>query len=166
VDVRRRHLNEYLREVSGAPFTAKDFRTWGGTLLCASELARRHAAAAAAAPTRAALKRVVTAALRAVAERLGNTPAVVRSSYVSPAVLDGFAKGRVMSCALADGEVLGRKPGLCHAERALVAVLRAAERRPALRVIAGGAGRGRPEPARPAGATAKPARRAARRAER
>jgi DNA topoisomerase I len=40
VDVRRRHLNAYIREISGAPFTAKDFRTWAGTLLCASELAR------------------------------------------------------------------------------------------------------------------------------
>ncbi len=47
VDVRRRHVNQYLRAIAGAPFTAKDFRTWAGTLLCASELARRHADPAA-----------------------------------------------------------------------------------------------------------------------
>jgi DNA topoisomerase-1 len=162
VDVRRRHVNQYLRARSGAPFTAKDFRTWAGTLHCAGELARRVEPGA----TRAARKRAVSAALRAVADRLGNTPAVARSSYVSPAVLDGFGKGRVVGCGLGEGEVLGARPELCEAERALVALLRAAERRPALRVLAGGAGRLAPEDARPTGATAKPARRAARRAER
>ncbi|HET8541535.1 MAG TPA: DNA topoisomerase IB [Anaeromyxobacter sp.] len=161
VDVRRRHLNAYLRGISGAPFTAKDFRTWAGTLLCAGELARRAAPAAA----RAERRRAASAALRAVADRLGNTPAVARSSYVSPAVLAGFGRGRVVGCALADGEVLGATPALCEAERELVALLRAAERRPALRALAGGGG-GSPEAAAPTGATAKPARRAARRAER
>jgi DNA topoisomerase-1 len=162
VDVRRRHLNQYLREISGAPFTAKDFRTWAGTLLCASELARR---AEALAP-RASRKKVAAAAVKAVAVRIGNTPAVARASYVSPAVLDGFARGRVVSCALADGEVLGAGAGLGEAERALVALLRAGGKGPPrLRVLAGG-GRGEAPRAAPSGTGAKPARRAARRAER
>lgn len=163
VDVRRRHLNAYIREISGAPFTAKDFRTWAGTLLCASELAR----AASRELSRRERKSAAAAAMKAVAVRLGNTPAVAKASYVSPAVLDGFEKGRVIETCLREGEVLGSKPGLCEAERALVALLRAAERKPTvLRAIAGGASRGGPANARPTGATAKPLRRAARRAER
>lgn len=81
VDVRRRHLNAYLRDAAGVPFTAKDFRTWAGTLLCASELARRHPDAAEAPPT--TRKRLVRDAIEAVASRLGNTPAVARSSYTA-----------------------------------------------------------------------------------
>jgi DNA topoisomerase-1 len=162
IDVRRRHVNAYLRDVAGAPFTAKDFRTWAGTLHCASELALRVEPEA----SHGGRKRAISAALRAVAARLGNTPAVARSSYVSPAVLEGFARGSVVACALRDGEVLGARPELCEAERALVALLRAAERRAPLRLVAGGAGRRPLEPARPSGATAKPARRAARHAQR
>jgi DNA topoisomerase-1 len=162
-DVRRRHLNAYIREVSGAPFTAKDFRTWAGTLLCASELARR---AEQLAP-RGSRKKVVSAAMKDVAARLGNTPAVARSSYVSPAVIEGFEKGRVLSCGLGAREVLGSRPELCAAERALVAMLKAVERRPVrLRLVQGGAGRGAPALPRPAGAGAKPQRRAARAPER
>jgi len=170
VDVRRRHLNGYLRAGSGAPFTAKDFRTWAGTLLCASELAR---AAAAAPPGGASSRRVAAkaanAAVKAVAAKLGNTPAVARASYISPAVLDGFVRGRTIACVLGDGEVLGRAAGGLHeAERALLAFLRASARRapaPALRVVRGGL-RERLRATAPAGSTAKPFRRAARRAER
>jgi DNA topoisomerase-1 len=171
VDVRRRHINAYLREVSGAPFTAKDFRTWAGTLLCASELARATTRAAAlgaaGAPARggSAHRRTVHAAVKAVAARLGNTPAVARASYVSPAVIDAFTRGRCISCTLAPDEVLGRARGLHPAERALVALLRASvrERRraPALRLVRGG-GRGPSRPERAGGGTGKPDRRAAR----
>ena len=163
VDVRRRHLNAYLREVSGAPFTAKDFRTWAGTLLCASELARAATAGAAA-----GRRRAILAAVKAVAARLGNTPAVARASYVSPAVLSSFTRGRCLACALPPDAVLGTARGLHGAERALVALLRGAARRrsPALRLLAGG-GRGGPRPVRAAGgATAEPDRRAARAPER
>jgi DNA topoisomerase-1 len=163
VDVRRRHLNEYVRAVSGRPFTAKDFRTWAGTLLCASELARRERELA----PRASRKRAAQAAVKAVAERLGNTPAVARSSYVSPAVLEAFGRGRVVGCCLEPGVVLGERPELCETERALVALLRGARARPPrLRLVAGGGGRGPPRAARPTGAAAKPERRAARRPER
>jgi len=165
VDVRRRHLNAYLRDASGAPFTAKDFRTWAGTLLCASELAR--AAAAAAPDGTTARRRAMNDAVKAVAARLGNTPAVARASYISPAVFDGFLRGRTIACGLADGEVLGKTPGGLHeAERALLAFLRASARRaPPLRLVRGGL-RERLRTVGPAGSTAQPFRRAARRVER
>jgi DNA topoisomerase-1 len=168
VDVRRRHLNAYVREAAGAPFTAKDFRTWAGTVLCASELARR---APEIVPGRTSRKRMANAAVKAVAERLGNTPAVARSSYVSPAVLDAFARGDTVGACLAPDEVLGLRvtPGGLHeAERALVALLRSSSggTPPPLRVVAGG-GRGAQAAARrAAGPIAKPEGRAARAADR
>ena len=81
-------LNEYIREHMGAEFTAKDFRTWGGTLLAAVAFAERGPV-----ETQTEAKRVVAAVMRSVAERLGNTPAVTRASYVSPAVVDQYLDG-------------------------------------------------------------------------
>jgi DNA topoisomerase-1 len=165
VDVRRRHVNAYVRAVSGAPFTAKDFRTWAGTVLCASELAR--ALGRDGAPCG---RRVANAAVKEVARRLGNTPAVARASYVSPAVLEAFARRRGIGCSLAPDDVIGSAPrgGLHPAERALAAFLRGAgegsSRGPSLRVVRGGS-RGGERSAGPTGATAKPQRRAARSAE-
>ncbi len=83
----RRHVveaadvNEYLRAISGADFTAKDFRTWAGTVLTARALA---------ASVERSPKKAVVAAVKDVALRLGNTAAVCRRSYVHPAVIDTF----------------------------------------------------------------------------
>jgi DNA topoisomerase-1 len=85
-------VNEYIREHMGEEFTAKDFRTWGGTLLAAIALAERGVAA-----SETESKRVIAAVMRAVGERLGNTPAVARSSYVSPAVIDQYLDGRTIA---------------------------------------------------------------------
>ncbi|HSD20958.1 MAG TPA: DNA topoisomerase IB, partial [Anaeromyxobacter sp.] len=100
----------------------------------------------------------------------GNTPAVARGSYISPAVLDGFARGHVVGSCLRPDDVLGlaKRGGLHPAERALARFLRAVARRapggPRLRVLPGGA---RQEPARrPSSALGKPDRRAARGPER
>ncbi len=93
VDVKRRHINEYIKEVMGGNFSAKDFRTWAGTLICACALARGAAEVNGHAPTR---KRQWTAAIKETAEALGNTPAVCRKSYVCPAILDGFEKKGVV----------------------------------------------------------------------
>jgi DNA topoisomerase I len=167
VDVRRRHLNAYIRAAAGAPFTAKDFRTWAGTLLCATALAR---AKPELVPGRTSPKSVATAAIKSVAERLGNTPAVARASYISPAVLDGFRRGRVLDCGLADAELVPPPGGLHEAERALVAFLEATARTPGpprLRLVRGGgrgAGRGRASLA--ASTASKPLDRAARGPER
>ena len=160
VDVRRRHLNRYLREATGGPFTAKDFRTWAGTLLCASELARSAAGTDLA---HAGRKRLAAAAVKAVAGRLGNTPAVARSSYVSPVVLVAFEKGDVLGCSYEPDELgVSVTRGMHRVEEALVAFLRRrASPAQALRVLQGGAW-ARPGGVRPAGTAAKPARRAAR----
>jgi DNA topoisomerase-1 len=87
-DVGSADVNDYLREITGQEFTAKDFRTWAGTVLAACELSAQEKAAS----VREA-KRNVVAAIRAVADRLGNTVAVCRKCYVHPAVLDGYLAG-------------------------------------------------------------------------
>jgi DNA topoisomerase-1 len=86
-----RQLNVYVQEHMGDEFTAKDFRTWGGTLTAAIGFAERGSAESGA-----EAKRVVAAVLRRVAERLGNTPAVCRASYVAPAVIDQYLDGRTI----------------------------------------------------------------------
>jgi DNA topoisomerase I len=86
-----RKLNEYIREQMGEEFTAKDFRTWGGTLTAAIMLAEKGVQ-----ESETAGKRVVAATMRAVGEKLGNTPAVARASYVSPAVVEQYLDGRTI----------------------------------------------------------------------
>jgi DNA topoisomerase-1 len=86
-----RRLNDYIRAHLGEEFTAKDFRTWGGTLLAAIELANH-----AGPETEAEAKRRVARVMRKVGEKLGNTPAVARSSYVSPAVVEQYLDGRTI----------------------------------------------------------------------
>lgn len=122
VDVRTRHINEYVKETMGERFSAKDFRTWAANLLCASALAR----AGGPAGSRAAFRRTVSSALREVAEHLGNTPAVCRASYVFGAVFDQFERGRKLSAPVFGGEALLRMPAAAieRSERALVQLLR------------------------------------------
>jgi DNA topoisomerase IB len=91
-------INEYLQEIGGGSMTAKDFRTWRGTVKAATELA-----AAGPQPTAAKRKRVVAQAVREVADLLGNTPAVARASYVDPRVLDRFENGDVVEPATEAG---------------------------------------------------------------
>jgi DNA topoisomerase-1 len=86
-----RRLNEYIREHLGAEFTAKDFRTWGGTLLAAIEFAEHGPP-----ESPAEAKKRIAAVMRHVGERLGNTPAVARASYVSPAVVEQYLDGRTI----------------------------------------------------------------------
>ena len=81
-------VNEYLREITGEDFTAKDFRTWAGTVLAAQAL-QEYAALDAQAPA----KSYVVRAIEEVAKRLGNTPAVCRKCYVHPAVIDAYLEG-------------------------------------------------------------------------
>jgi DNA topoisomerase I len=116
-----RRLNEYIAEYMGEEFTAKDFRTWGGTLIAAVALAERGPA-----ETEQDAKRAVAAVMRTVGERLGNTPAVARASYVSPAVVDQYLDGRT----IADFRprhlrvVRARETGLDLEEQAVVSLLR------------------------------------------
>jgi DNA topoisomerase I len=116
-----RKLNEYIQERMGEEFTAKDFRTWGGTLIAAVALAERDIPDA---ETEA--KRVVAAVMRTVGERLGNTPAVARSSYVSPAVVEQYLDGRTLDDFRPRHlrVVSARDIGLDLEEHALVSLLR------------------------------------------
>ncbi|HEY0395993.1 MAG TPA: hypothetical protein VGD01_15960 [Candidatus Elarobacter sp.] len=84
--VRSEDVNEYLKTVSGGEFTAKDFRTWEATMMCALELAALRAEE----HNQTERKQLVTEVIRKVAEHLGNTPAVCKKSYVYPGVVDEF----------------------------------------------------------------------------
>jgi len=86
-----RRLNDYVREYMGGDFSCKDFRTWGGTLTAAIAFAERGPVEG-----KTEQKRVVAGVMKTVAERLGNTPAVARASYVSPAVVDQYLDGRTI----------------------------------------------------------------------
>jgi DNA topoisomerase I len=114
-------LNEYVRTYLGDEFTAKDFRTWGGTLVAAIALAERGPA-----KTVTEAKRAVTAVMRRVGEELGNTPAVARSSYVSPAVIDQYLVGTTIEDFRPRHlRVVGaRDVGLDREEQALLSLLR------------------------------------------
>jgi DNA topoisomerase-1 len=90
-----KRLNDYVKIYLGDEFSAKDFRTWGGTLLAAIYLAER-AAKEGFPESEREQNRSVSAAMRRVAERLGNTPAVTRESYVSPAVVEQYLDGRTI----------------------------------------------------------------------
>lgn len=93
IDVKRRHINEYIKEVMGENFSAKDFRTWAGTLICACALAR---AGTDLTEKHTVRKRKVVQAIKETAKVLGNTPAVCRSSYISPEIVKAFEKGRII----------------------------------------------------------------------
>ncbi len=84
-DVTSGDVNDYLREICGLDFTAKDFRTWAGTVLAAQALK-----ATGKFDTQTQAKRNIKQAIDAVAEKLGNTPAVCRKCYVHPSVLNGY----------------------------------------------------------------------------
>ncbi|RYF27691.1 MAG: DNA topoisomerase IB [Chloroflexi bacterium] len=82
-DVHSDDVNEYIKKYAGDDYSAKDFRTWGGTLLATSAIL---AAEIDNNETKTARKKRVTAVVKEVAKRLGNTPAVARSSYIDPRV--------------------------------------------------------------------------------
>jgi DNA topoisomerase-1 len=127
-DVRRVHVNDYIRRAMGAPFTARVFRTWGGTLLLAQALAAADATSARphAVPGATARRAAVAAALRATAARLGNTVAVCKRAYVHPGVLRAFARGRTVSATSSrpDATIARGRAGLDPAERDLLTLLR------------------------------------------
>ena len=99
VDVKSGDINAYLRAATGGEDTAKDFRTWSATVLAAIGLAVSTNVDGAT-----ARKRAVTRVVKEVADKLGNTPAVCRSSYIDPRVIDLYADGVTIS---ADLEALG-----------------------------------------------------------
>ena len=122
-DVKRRHINQYIKEVMGHNFSAKDFRTWGGTLICACALAR---AANDLNGEKKVRKQQWVAAIKETAEALGNTPAVCRKSYVCPVLLTKFEKGSVIDHYFQNvNEVINYRGTTLHrAEKALLKFLK------------------------------------------
>jgi DNA topoisomerase I len=96
VDVRSDHINEYIKTVAGEDFSAKDFRTWHGTVLAAVGLA----VSGRAAGSKTARERAIARAVKEVAYYLGNTPAVCRASYIDPRVFDRYRDGVTIGGAL------------------------------------------------------------------
>ena len=114
-------VNAYLREITGEEFTAKDFRTWAGTVLAAKSLQEF-----AAVDTDAEAKKNVVAAIEAVAARLGNTRAVCRKCYVHPAVVDAYLDGSLAETVRerADAELAAELSALPPEEVAVLVLLR------------------------------------------
>ena len=113
-------VNAYLHEIAGSEFTAKDFRTWAGTVLASLALQEFEAFGSA---TQA--KRNVTAAIKAVAQRLGNTPAVCRKSYIHPAVFETYLDGTMLESLRqeTEQELAGSLHSLKPEEAAVMALL-------------------------------------------
>jgi DNA topoisomerase I len=125
-DVGSADVNDYLREAMGQDFTAKDFRTWAGTVLAAQKLCAMESATSAT-----AAKQNVLAAIDEVAESLGNTRAVCRKCYIHPAVVDEYVEGHLQDAlpASAMGRARHAGHGLSRAERAVASLLRRRARR-------------------------------------
>jgi DNA topoisomerase IB len=102
-DVRSEDVNAYLKEVAGDAFSAKDFRTWHGTVFAAAALAAAGEVPAA----QSARRRRISAAVKEVAAELGNTPAVARASYVDPRLLDRYEEGLTIRSALVRANAVG-----------------------------------------------------------
>jgi len=119
-DVKDRHVNDYIQSIIGDDFTAKDFRTWAGTLLCSIALAMQGQGT-----SKAERKRKIKRAIDATAEQLGNTAAVCRSSYICPRLLDEYMQGKPFEMLRRHA---GGKPvvrvGLSMEEKALLKFLR------------------------------------------
>ena len=120
-EVRRQHINAYIKEAMGGNFSAKDFRTWAGTITCACALSRIGVDPA---DSETAIKRKIVAAVKETAQTLGNTPAVCRSSYISPCVTRAFEAGRVIGHpVVAVSELATSRGRLHHCERSLLRLL-------------------------------------------
>jgi DNA topoisomerase IB len=121
-DVTSSDINAYIKEVVGGEVSAKDFRTWHGTVIAAVALAHANESAR----SRTARRRAVSGAMKQVAGYLGNTPAVARKSYVDPRLVDLFADGVTISPELA-GTDTNLSDGFTHGkiERAVLNLLQA-----------------------------------------
>ena len=120
-DIASDDVNAYIREASGGDFTAKDFRTWAGTVL-----AYRALRALQPGEGEREAKRNVVEAIRQTADSLGNTPAVARGSYVHPAVLDAYLAGSIPGALVQAAEEQSTPPTVAtpREEAAVRALLR------------------------------------------
>ena len=113
-------VNDYLREISGEDFTAKDFRTWAATVLAAVALQEIEGF-----DSQAQGKKNVVRAVESVAARLGNTPAICRKSYIHPAIFEAYLEGAMLEalCERADGKLSNSLKHLDPEEVAVLALL-------------------------------------------
>jgi DNA topoisomerase-1 len=113
-------VNDYLRDITGEDYTAKDFRTWSGTVLAALALQEFEMV-----DSEAQAKKNVVRAIESVAEKLGNTPSVCRKCYVHPAVLDAYMDGTMLEGlrALAEEKLVEDLQDLQPEEAAVLAML-------------------------------------------
>ncbi|HET9028721.1 MAG TPA: hypothetical protein VFN49_00975 [Candidatus Aquilonibacter sp.] len=118
-DVTSNDVNEYIKEISGGDFTAKDFRTWVGTVQCALLLAEHEFV-----ETQSERKRKLNDVIAQVAKRLGNTPAVAKKSYIHPDIIAAYTEDGTI------GQILRAKPakGLLPEEQFVVDFLKKRER--------------------------------------
>jgi DNA topoisomerase-1 len=119
-NVKNRHVNDYIQSIIGEHFTTKDFRTWAGTLLCSIALASQEP------PVNQRQQRLrIRKAIEATAKLLGNTPAVCRSSYICPRLLEEYVNGRPLDSLRKKGRgsPLARV-GLSAEEKALLRLFR------------------------------------------
>lgn len=130
VDITSADINEYLQQAIGAEFSAKDFRTWVGTVLAAAGLA--VAADEGTPETETETKRTVLGVVRKVAEHLGNTPAVARSAYIDPRVVERFEADDTIAEALTEVDLDELEHGIPEElEQAVLELInRARQRRP------------------------------------
>ncbi len=113
-------VNKYLKEITGDDFTAKDFRTWAGTVLCSLALQEFEAV-----DSDAQAKKNIVQAVKSVSERLGNTPAVCRKSYIHPAVLESYTDGSMLGTLrqLTEQELVEAAQDLRSEEAAVMGLL-------------------------------------------
>ena len=144
-DVTSSDVNDYLREISGEDFTAKDFRTWAGTVLAALALRAFEAF-----DSEARAKKNLRAAIEDVAARLGNTPTICRKCYIHPQILDCYLEGGLLLQVkdAVEGELTNGLGELRPEEAAVLSLLRArlaaaAERAAVPRAEGGRKGRGK-----------------------
>ena len=110
-------MNEYLRQIAGEDFSAKDFRTWGGTVLAAIALNKQEEF-----ETKKQAKSNIKTAICAVAELLGNTPSVCRKCYIHPVIVEAYLKRTRIAGLNGDAKSLA-PPNLRGAERAVLKFL-------------------------------------------
>jgi DNA topoisomerase I len=134
VDIRSDDINDYIKEITGEGFSAKDFRTWSATVIAAVALA----VSGRVAVTKTARKRAIVRAVKEVAYYLGNTPAVCRASYIDPRVFDRYQDGVTIGGALdqlGEGADLGQPSFQGAVEEAVLDLLED-ERTPAIEKVA------------------------------
>jgi DNA topoisomerase IB len=125
VDIKSADINDYIQEHIGDDFTAKDFRTWVGTVLAAAGLATQEPA-----ESEVETRRLVAEVVKDVAEHLGNTPAVARSAYIDPRVVDRFEADDTIEAAMADVDLGDLEQGIPEdLETAVLGLIERARRR-------------------------------------